>query len=117
MDVLWREGDASVRDVLRSFGDRVAYTTIMTTLDRLHRKGLLDRRKMRRAFIYSPRFSFEEFKRTVATDVIDGLLGTDAEPILACIVDAVSDRDQRLLDHLDKLVERKKREIAGKQEV
>jgi len=116
MNVLWREGSGSVRDVLRSFGDRVAYTTIMTTLDRLHRKGLLDRCKVSRAFIYSPRYSIEEFKRTVASDVIDGLLGTDAEPVLACIVDAVSERDQGLLDHLDRLVEQKKRENARKGE-
>ena len=102
--------------MLRSFGDRVAYTTIMTTLDRLHRKGLLNRRKVSRAFIYSPRFTFEQFKRSVATDVIDGLLGSDAEPVLACIVDAVSGRDLRLLDQLDKLVEQKKREIAVKEE-
>jgi hypothetical protein len=52
----------------------------------------------------------------VATDVIDGLLGADAEPVLACIVDAVSERDLRLLDQLDKLVEQKKREIALKEE-
>ena len=115
MEETWRRKEVSVRNVCISFGDQVAYTTVMTTLDRLHKKGLLARRKSGRAFLYSPSVSREEMEQGVARDVIDGLLGSDTasgvEPVLACIVDAVSERDRELLDELDRLVREKRREL------
>jgi predicted transcriptional regulator len=89
----------------------------MTTLDRLHKKGLLERRKEGRAFFYSPRFSPDEFERNFARDVINKLLGRGSdgvEPILACIIDAVSERDRALLDELDRLIKEKRREAPRK---
>ncbi|HEY0408198.1 MAG TPA: BlaI/MecI/CopY family transcriptional regulator [Pyrinomonadaceae bacterium] len=115
MEETWRRKEVSVRDVCVSFGEQIAYTTVMTTLDRLHKKGLLDRRKSGRAFLYSPRVSRAEMEQGVAKDVIEGLLGSDSasgvEPVLACIVDAVSERDRELLDELDRLVREKRREL------
>ena len=47
-----------MRDMIGCLDRRLAYTTVMlTTLDRLFKKGLLDRRRADRAFVYSPRFS------------------------------------------------------------
>ena len=115
IEEVWRRGEASVREVHKAFGERAAYTTLMTTLDRLHRKGLLDRRKEGRAFVYSPSLSREEFERIVAKDMIYGLLGRNAEPVLACIVEAVSERDRELLDELDRLVKEKRRELSLKE--
>ena len=113
----WRRGELSVRDVYVTFGEKIAYTTLMTTLDRLHKKRLLDRRKDGRAFLYVPAMSREEFEHGIREDVIDGLLGSGAEgvePVLACIVDTVSERDRELLDELDRLVQEKKRELRRK---
>ena len=113
----WRRGELSVRDVYVTFGEKIAYTTLMTTLDRLHKKRLLDRRKDGRAFLYLPAMSREEFEHGIREDVIDGLLGSGAEgvePVLACIVDTVSERDRELLDELDRLVQEKKRELRRK---
>jgi BlaI family penicillinase repressor len=115
---VWRRGETSVREVHREFEDRVAYTTLMTTLDRLYKKGLLSRRKSGRAFLYSSRISPEEFEQGVAEDVIDGLLGRSiesAEPILACFVEAVSERELELLDELDRLVQDKRRRLTSKE--
>ena len=117
MEVAWRRGEVSVRDVNTAFAEGTAYTTLMTTLDRLHKKGLLNRRKDGRAFVYSPRVSPEEFDQGVARDVIDWLLDrrTDsAAPVLACIVEAVSEHDRKLLDELDRLVKEKRRELRRK---
>jgi predicted transcriptional regulator len=83
----------------------------------LHKKGLLDRRKEGRAFFYSPRFSPDEFERGVARELINKLLGRGSdgvEPILACIIDAVSERDRALLDELDRLIKEKRRAAARK---
>ncbi len=114
LDEAWGRGEVSVRDIYAAFGERIAYTTLMTTLDRLFRKQLLDRRKDGRAFLYSPALTREEFEHGIREDVIDGLLGKGAEaiqPVLACIVDTVSERDREMLDELDRLVKEKKREL------
>lgn len=115
MDVLWRcDAECSVRDVHAHFGRELAYTTLMTTLDRLHRKGVLARRREGRAFLYRPLFTREQFEEQVATDMIDGLLGFASgppQPVLMSIVDAVSRRDHELLDELERLVREKRREL------
>ena len=59
----------------------------------------------------------EEFEHGTREDVIDGLLGHGAEgvqPVLACIVDTVSERDRELLDELERLIREKKRELRRK---
>jgi predicted transcriptional regulator len=117
LDEIWRSGEVSVRDIYLVFEERIAYTTLMTTLDRLFRKQILERRKDGRAFFYSPAVSREEFEHGIREDVIDGLLGRDAQgvqPVLACIVDTVSERDRELLDELDRLIKEKKRELRRK---
>ncbi len=110
MREIWRRGETSVGELGTAFGDIYAYTTLMTTLDRLYKKGLLSRRKRGRAFLYMSVFSIEEMERGVAQDVISKLLDTfgRAQPVLACIVDSVSDRDRDLLDELERLVREKK---------
>src|SRR2546428_2638042 len=117
LDEAWRRDEVSVRDIYLTFEERVAYTTLMTTLDRLYKKNLLNRRKDGRAFLYTPALSPEEFEHGIKEDVIDGLLGHGSErvePVLACIVDTVSERDRELLDELDRLVKEKKRELRRK---
>jgi len=121
MELIWRRpeeaAEVSVRDIHLAFEGRLAYTTLMTTLDRLRKKGLLERRKEGRAFFYTPLFSSDEFERSVAHDAINMLLGRGSdgvEPILACIVDAVSERDRALLDELDRLIKEKRRAAPGK---
>jgi predicted transcriptional regulator len=111
VEEVWRRGETNVREIQLAFGERVAYTTVMTTLDRLYKKGLLDRRKEGRAFQYTPRVSRVEFERGMARDMIDGLLGHGAEPVLACIVEAVSEHDRDLLDELDRLVKEKRKQL------
>ncbi len=114
LDEVWRRGEVSVREVFVGFEEKIAYTTLMTTLDRLFKKNLLERRKDGRAFLYAPAVSPEEFEHGIRQDVIDGLLGHGAEavePVLACIVDTVSERDRELLDELDRLVKEKKRQL------
>lgn len=119
LEEIWRKpsgGESSVRQVTEALGGRVAYTTVMTTLDRLYKKGLLQRRREGRAFFYTAKFSPEELERGVAEDVMSNLLGGaseqgSVEPILACMVDAVSERDRQLLDELERLVREKREQL------
>jgi len=116
LQTLWdREGRTSVRDLMSSFRD-IAYTTLMTTLDRLYRKGLLERSKAGRAFLYWPRMSRAQFHSAQAAQVVrSALAGGRAEPelLLSSLVDAVTEQDQALLDELESLVRARRKSIAG----
>ena len=111
LEALWKKGtEASVRDVLDAF-PQAAYTTVMTTMERLHRKGVLERRKDGRAFLYRPISSRDEMERGLVTRALEPLLrGGQAQPILSCLVDEVSRHDERLLDELERLVREKRRQ-------
>ena len=90
----------------------------MTTLDRLYKKGYLNRTKENRAFLYTPRMSPDQLRVGLAGDVIVGLLDgatKNVEPVLACIVDAVSDRDRELRDELERLVKEKRASLDNKE--
>jgi predicted transcriptional regulator len=117
MTEIREHGELSVRQIWEDRGKKLAYTTIMTTLDRLYKKGLLDRRKVSRAFVYKAKYSVAEMETGVARHVINSLLATSTdrvEPMLACIVDAVSERDRQYLDELERLVHEKRRELETK---
>ena len=117
LDDVRQFGETSVRQIWDKTDRSIACTTIMTTLDRLYRKGLLNRRMVGRAFVYTAKYSVEEMERGVAEDVIGNLLDTtrgSVEPVLACIVDTVSERDRMLLDDLERLVQEKRRELDAR---
>jgi BlaI family transcriptional regulator, penicillinase repressor len=110
---LWARGSATIRELIADGNIRQAYTTVMTTVDRLYKKGLLTRVAEGRAFRYTPRHSPEELQRVKALESIRQLLGSgdpSALP-LSYLVEALSTHDAQLLDELQRLVERKRREL------
>jgi predicted transcriptional regulator len=113
---LWLRGSATVRELIDEGSIRLAYTTVMTTLDRLYKKQLLDRIPEGRAFRYSPRYSREELERAAAGETIHQLLGSGATPSLplSYLVEAVSEHDVRLLDELQQVLDRKRQELRGR---
>ncbi len=117
LDGLWAKGNATVRELVEGGYRDLAYTTVMTTLDRLFKKGLLTRCEQGRAFRYAPRFSREELHREVAGHAFRQLL--DASPAsslpLSFLVEILGERDEQLLDDLRKLVERKRRELSQRE--
>ena len=115
LERLWSFGrEASVRELQQGFDGAPAYTTLMTTLDRLFKKGVLTRSEEGRAFRYAPRFSPEELHREVAGQALRQLL--DASPAsslpLSFLVEILGERDAQLLDDLRELVERKRSELG-----
>jgi predicted transcriptional regulator len=112
MTVVWNAGEINVREVCERLGTPVAYTTVMTTMDRLFKKRLLSRRKVGRAFVYAAAASRDEMEGAVATELVQSLLqrhGGEPLPLLSTLVDAVSDRDRALLDELERLIHEKRR--------
>lgn len=118
MDVLWGGGDLAVRDVQARLARPVAYTTTMTTLDRLFKKGFVHRRRKGRAFLYTAAYARHELDATVTSGILGHLLdnaSTTATPVLSNLVDMVADRDDRLLDELERLVRDKRERIRREQ--
>lgn len=113
LEALWKRGTATVRELMQYGYDDLAYTTVMTTLDRLFKKNLLTREAEGRAFRYKPRFTREELHREVAGQAFRQLL--DASPgatlPLSYLVEILTERDAQLLDDLGDLVEAKRRAL------
>ena len=117
LEALWaRDAAACVRDLQPKFPG-VAYTTLMTTLDRLFRKGALSRVKSGRAFYYRPKSSQQEMISELAGSTFATLLPSDAafaRPILSMFVDTVGERDHALLEELEELVKARRDELKGR---
>ena len=118
MDALWSGTDSmcvdDVRRILQDSGKESAYTTIMTTLARLHKKGFLERTMKGRAYYYTSRISKRELGTSVTKQVIDGLLATFAEPAMSYFVDALGENDPDKLDALAQLIRAKRKLAEGK---
>jgi len=109
MELVWTRGECTVRDLHAEFAKSHAYTTIMTTLDRLHKKGLLDRHKQGKAFCYSARLTRPELEEAMARDLVNMLLTEgSAQSLLSCFVDAIGEHDAELLRELEEEVHRRR---------
>jgi predicted transcriptional regulator len=114
MEILWSKGECCVRDVVKVLNRPLAYTTVMATLDRLFKKGLLGRQKADRAFLYSPQLSRPEWERLRVGDLLAGFLSgpqPSREVLLSCLLDAVGEHDVALLEELEKKIRMKRREL------
>ncbi|MEP6783958.1 MAG: BlaI/MecI/CopY family transcriptional regulator [Acidobacteriota bacterium] len=117
LEALWsRDTPACVRDIQPQFPG-IAYTTLMTTLDRLFRKGTLRREKSGRAFYYVPKASEDLLISELAGSALATLLPGDnasVRPIMSMFVDTIGDRDEALLDELEELVRARRDELKGR---
>jgi predicted transcriptional regulator len=115
LEALWERGHGTVREMVDDRCQDLAYTTVMTTLDRLFKKNLLTREAEGRAFRYTPRLSREEMHQEAAGEVFRQLLdaSSGASMPLSYLVEILTERDARLLDDLRQLVEAKRRELRA----
>ena len=109
MDILWELHPLAVRDVKARLGARPAYTTVMTTLDRLYKKGLLARDKDGLAFVYRPAIDRAAYQRRVVEAAVGPLLEQGAGPVLAAFVDGAAVLRPQHLSALEQLIAAKRR--------
>lgn len=93
MNVVWSEGCATVRCVCDTICQErdIAYTTVMTTMDRLTKKKLLKRVKVGKAYEYQATKSREELNASMSQEIIDSLLANYGEVAIAQFLNAVDD--------------------------
>lgn len=114
MELVWSRGRASVRDIHDTLVLRrsIAYTTVMTTMSRLHDKGLLARQPEGKHYLYAPALTREEFAQRVAGSVIDGLLEDFSRPALAHLVERLGEADEARLSELEELIRRRRAALS-----
>ncbi len=110
MEQVWSEAPATARDVhsrLNKKAHERAYTTIMTTMDRLFQKGLLVRALVGNAWLYEPKLSRADYERSLAGALAERIVGEHGDVGLAAFVDAAASDD--LLDRLAALIEARRK--------
>lgn len=87
MQVLWKNGSATVTEVIPKLKAALAYTTVQTMLMVLLRKGKVKRTQEGRAFRYSPVVSQERASGNAVEDLVRRMFGGSAEALLMAMVD------------------------------
>lgn len=73
LQAIWRLGEANVKDVrdILTSDRKLAYTTVMTTLDRLEKKGTLKRKKSGKAFVYSAAMTEADLRKLAVQHLVE----------------------------------------------
>ena len=106
LDDLWTHGKRDAKTVHRGLGVRrgIALNTVQSTLERLHRKGLLRREKVSHAFLYTPALQRKELMARLIGDLVETFSDGRPEPMLAAFVDLAARVDEENLARLEQLV-------------
>ena len=105
MKIIWSKGEVTVRDVYETLLERrrIAYTTVMTMMRVLERKGYLKTRREDRAYVYRPSHPERQVVRSMVREFVDRVFNGSARPLLVHLVE-----DRRLskkeLEELERLV-------------
>lgn len=115
MNVVWgkRLASFSVGDVLAILEKQreIAYTTVMTTVTRLHEKGILKRERDGKRYLYSPKLTREEFLQSTAREVLDEAVG--GPQAMAMLAEKVSEASAGELDDLEALIQKRREELEA----
>jgi predicted transcriptional regulator len=104
MNVLWDTGAANVQTVQSELQRDLAYTTVQTMLNILHRKGKVKRTLKDRAYFYRPAVSRTQVARQTVGDLVERLFGGSAESLVMSLVETKHLTPKKLAE-LNKLVE------------
>ena len=117
LEHFWREREGDAKQVHDALGkDRgITLNTVQSAMKRLFEKGLLARRKVSHAHVYSARVTKEELGRTVLGGVVDRFMQGEASMMVAAFVDLVDQAGEEHLDELERLIRerRKSRKDRG----
>lgn len=112
METLWIRGESSVRDILEELNNSRSYTysTLITVMNRLSNKELLEKNKVGKTFFYKPTYTKAELLDIVSKKVIRGVSELSLQATMLNFVDYISDEDSKQLDHLSELIKNRKKQ-------
>jgi predicted transcriptional regulator len=101
MNIVWKEETATVRSVWEKIQTqhRVAYTTVMTILTRLHKKGIVTRTKQGKGFVYSPQADRQQTVQSLIRQTITNLVDRFGDEAVAAFIDEVEDLNKKQKPH------------------
>lgn len=105
MNVIWDHGPATVKDVVDALADEyeLAYTTVMTTLQTLVKKGFLRHEKQGRAYVYHPLVSQQETQRGAVDYIMSRFFNNSPELLMLNLLEH-DDVDLKDLEALKRLI-------------
>ena len=109
MHVLWETGPANVQTVQQRLPRELAYTTVQTMLNILHRKGKVKRTLKDRAYFYRPAVSRSQVVRQAVSDLVEHLFGGSVESLVMSLVET-KHLDAEKLSRLNKLLKEPREE-------
>ena len=111
MEIVWRRGEASVHDVLRELGPRkkLAYTTVLTVMQKLEKAGWLEHRNEGKSYVYIPTRTREEAGAGSVRGFLKRVFEGDAVAMFQHLI-RQSDLSNEELDELRTLIEEKRKE-------
>jgi predicted transcriptional regulator len=106
MEEVWKKKKASVKEIHQSLCEKkgLAYTTVMTVMDRLAKKGYLRRKKAGRSYIYEPALTQEKLSFFLAESVVGSFFKEFGSSALLSFLEKVVPEDEELLEKLEKIV-------------
>jgi BlaI family transcriptional regulator, penicillinase repressor len=110
MEVVWDQGEVTVRDVHRTLNNdrEIAYTTVMTTLGRLADKGMLQRVEEQPAHRFSALLTREQYASSTVKSVVDWLVNHFPDPAVSYFIDRVEKEDEEVIDRLREAIEQRR---------
>ena len=112
LKALWKAEELTGKEVWQEVKKerRVALTTVLTVLERLVNKGLIEKRKAEGLFIYRALISADEFTRGVSERLIRDYMDVAGTSLVAGFVDALESADPEFIERLYSFIEKKKKE-------
>lgn len=106
LEYLWEHDEVDVKDVHRDLGIArgISVSTVQSTLERLHRKQLAERKRVGRAYRYTSSTTRDEFRARAAMERVGSLHGAHAHGVLAAFVDLAAAADKKNLDRLEAII-------------
>lgn len=114
LKILWRQGEASVREVQEALIPfrELAYTSVMTIMNIMFKKGYLRRKKVGKGYHYIPRISEEKTTHGMLGDLVDRVFDGSASSVMLNLLES-REIDPAELSELRKLLDRKIMEVAS----
>lgn len=107
MGIVWDYQHCSVRDALKQVNKshKLAYTTIATILQRLHDKGLVERKEEGQAYIYSPKLSKESYSKKLAQSFLKKFIHSFGDVAIASFAESIDSLPKGKKEYFLKLLD------------
>ncbi len=109
LQILWERGALKGKEIHEEMGrkKKIAYTTVLTVLDRLSKKGFLKKRKEFHFTVFEPTISRQDFQTLVTRQLITSALNISEELAISAFLDIFSNLNPEELEKLSKFIEEK----------